>query len=534
MIASRRMGWYTVLVLVLVLHARRSAVGQASRAPLAGMDDYIERAMRAWGVAGVAVSVVKDDSVVYARGFGVREVGKPERVDRNTLFAIGSNTKLFTAVVAGMLVDEGRLRWDDPVIDHLPDFRLYDPWTTREVTIRDLLAHRTGLGEQRGNMIGYASGHDRLEVLRRMRFLTPASSFRSRFAYQNLGFVAAGEAAAAAAHQRWDELIRDRVFRPLGMASSNTSVRELTGRANVASPHAGEDGRLTPLPWRNIDNIGPAGSINSSASDMARWVKFLLAGGRWGTVQLLRSSTLREIEAPQTVIPCAPDSLRPSVHFCAYGLGVLMNDYLGVKVLSHSGGIDGMLSDVTMVPERGLGIVVLTNTDGHNALFAAIARRILDAYLGAPRRDWSAVLLESAARDEEALRALETRAEEKRAKHTRPSLGLSAYRGRYANELYGDLTIRLEEGRLVLRLGPTLAGTLDHWAFDTFKVNWSTAADRHALGPTFVSFELDPFGEVGSLRVRDDVTRLPGQGAWDDDVFTRLNDSTHVATNDRD
>lgn len=513
-----------VLTLLTALLAASAAVAQPAPAPLAGLDAYIEAAIKDWGIAGLAVAIVKDDSVVYLRGFGVREGDRPERVDANTVFAIGSNTKLFTAVAAGMLVDAGRIGWDEPVTTYLRGFQLHDPWVTREVTLRDLLSHRTGLGEQRGNMVAFASALDRGEVLRRVRFLRPASSFRSQFAYQNLGLLAAGEAAAAAGGVSWDDLVKDRILRPLGMSATGTSVRDLAAQRNVATPHSNLDGRLAAIPWRNIDNIGPAGSINSNATDMARWVRFLLANGRASGTQLLQPATLHEIESPQSIVRCPTDSLRPSVHFCAYGLGVLMNDYLGVKVLSHTGGIDGMLSDVVLVPERRLGIVVLTNTDGHNALFVAVARQILDAYLGAPTRDWSALLLAETRQQERALHAMEAAAEARRPRNTRPSLPLAAYGGRYANQMYGELVVEPDGRQLVLRFEPTLTGDLEHWAHDTYKLTWRGAGNRDVLGPTFVTFVVDPFGKATSLRLRDDVLRLPGQGAWDADEFVRVDE----------
>ena len=511
---------FRLAVRIAMLAAAPAAARRPAR-PTGDLDAYIERAMKDWNVAGVSVAVVNGDSVVYLRGFGVRETGKPQRVDGNTVFAIGSNTKLFTAVAAGMLVDDGALGWDDPVLQYLPDFQLYDPWVTHEVTIRDLLSHRTGLGEQRGNMIALGADRDRADVIRRMRYLPRANSFRSHFAYQNLGLLAAGEAAARATRQNWDTLISRRILEPLGMSSTSTSVRALTAEADVAMPHTNIEGRLSAMPWRNIDNIGPAGSINSSAADMAKWLRFLLAGEQAREKRLLRESTLREIESPQTIVPCPTDSLRPSVHFCAYGLGVLMNDYMGLKVLSHTGGIDGMLSAVTLVPERRLGIVVLTNTDGRNLLFLAIARRILDAYVGAPPRDWSAILLAQQRELDRALLAFKTAAEERRAKDIPPTLSMSAYAGEYSNPAYGTFIVSDEEGRLFIHLGATMAGELTPWSHDTFRLTWQRPEDRYEFSETFVSFELDAFGQVRSLRVRDDVTRPAGQGVWDADEFTR-------------
>ncbi len=480
------------------LHAQRA---DAPAPSLASLNDYIEKAIADWGIAGLAIGIVHDDSVVYARGFGVREAGKPDRVDTRTLFAIGSNSKLFTSVLAGMMVDAKKMSWDAPATTYLPTFQLYDPWVTREITLRDLLSHNSGLG-RRGDMLWYASPFDRAEVLRRIRYLRPNSSFRSQYGYQNIMVMAAGEATAAAAGRSWDDLVKERIFQPFGMTASNTSVRDLAGAPDVASPHLLRDGRLTPIPWRNIDNIGPAGSINSNVEDMTKWLRFLLAGGRVGNRQLLNATTLREIASPHTIIPSPDDTLSPSTHFHAYGLGVGMYDLLGVKVMSHTGGIDGMLSQVTWVPERRLGFVILTNTEGHNAVYTAIGHRILDLYLSAPPRDWSAILLAQVRTQEAAQKAAEERLEASRPKDTRPSVPIDRLAGRYTNEMYGDVTVSLAADKLVLQFGPSLTGDLEPWANDSYKIVWR---DRRE-GTGLVAFTVDPLGSVSSLRLYQSLT----------------------------
>jgi CubicO group peptidase (beta-lactamase class C family) len=491
---------------------------QSPRSPLDGLDADIRRGMHSWHVPGLAVAVVKDDSIVFSRGYGVREVGKPWAVDEKTIFAIGSNTKLFTAVATGMLVDDGRMHWDDPVSAYLPGFELYDPWVTREITIRDVLSHRSGLGE-RGALISYGRDYDRAEVLRRLRYLVPNSSFRSQFGYQNYMVLAAGEAAAAAAHESWDALVEQRIFTPLGMSRTTTSVTQLAELPNVATPHASDATSAIPIPWRNIDNVGPAGSINSSIADMAKWVRFLLAGGRVRDTSLIRPTTLAEIESPQTIIPVGRDSLRPSIHFAAYGLGVMMYDYRGSKVLTHTGGIDGMLSMIVLVPEQRLGIVVLTNADGHNDLYDAVATESLDRFAGAPRRDWSAIRLRQANARESALDSLRNAAEARRPRGTKPLRSLEAYAGRYTNQMYGDLLVVEMNGRLVLRIG-TLTADLEHWANDVFEATWR-GAPNPVLGPVLVEFSSSPFDAVTSLRVSDDPFLPVGSRIWENDEFLR-------------
>ena len=474
---------------------------RASSPSVASLDQYIQKAVTDWGIAGLAIAIVHDDSVIYERGFGVREAGKPEKVDARTLFAIGSNTKLFTATLAGMMVDAKKMSWDAPATTYLPSFQLYDPYVTREITLRDLLSHRSGLG-RRGDMLWYGSPFDRAEVLRRIRYLKPNSSFRSQYGYQNIMVMAAGEATAAAAGRSWDDLVKERIFQPLGMTASNTSVRDLAGQTDVATPHLLDNSKLTPVPYRNIDNIGPAGSINSNVEDMAKWLRFLLDGGKVGDRQLIAAATLREIESPQTIIPSPDDTLSPSTHFHAYGLGVGMYDFLGLKVMSHTGGIDGMLSQVTWVPERHLGFVILTNTEGHNNVFAAVGRRILDMYLGAPPRDWSAIMLAQTQKQEAAQAEAMKRLEASRPKDTTPSVPVDRYAGRYSNEMYGDVNVDVSADKISLQYGQGRVGDLEPWSRDAYKIVWRGKRE----GTGLVQFVVDPVGTVRSLRLYESLT----------------------------
>jgi len=481
---------------------RRPAATVDSRALLADLDRYVPKALAEWKGAGVAVGIVLDDTLIYARGFGVREVGKPELVDDRTVFAIGSNTKFFTAVAAGMLADDGKLSLDDRVVKHLPWFQLYDPWVTREITLRDAMSHRSGLG-RRGDPLWYGTPYSRDEIIRRVRYLVPNSSFRTEFGYQNIMFLTAGQVIAAAAGRSWDDVVRERIFTPLGMTASSTSAKELARAANVAMPHdlAPEQASATPIPYRDIDNVAPAGSINSNVQDMARWMRFVLSGGSFGGRQLLKSSTLAELVAPHTVAQrVVADTAIPSTHFSLYGLGIGLSDLHGVKVLRHTGGIDGMLSFVAMVPERRLGVVVLTNTSGHNALYTALGVRIVEAFLGAPLRDASALALEQTTRAERAAAERQRARMARRIADTRPSRPLAEYAGTYRHEMYGDVTVSLERDSLVLRYPRAVELTLHHFHFDSF-MGTSGSSSLLTPGATGVQFQLDAAGNVRSLEV---------------------------------
>ncbi len=491
----------------------------AQTPPLQGLDAYIRKAMSEWKVAGMAVAVVKDDSVVFARGYGVRDVGSGKPVDTGTIFAIGSNSKLFTAVAAGMLVDSGRLAWDDRVIDRLPWFRMYDPYVTREMRVRDLLAHRSGLG-RRGDMIWYASGFDREEVIRRVRYLEPNTSFRSAYGYQNIMVATAGEVVATVAGRSWDDVIESRIFEPLGMRSSSTSVTDLSRFDDVATPHTVRHDSIVTIPWRNIDDVGPAGSINSSVDDMARWLRMLLADGVFAGDTLIRHATLREIESPQTVIPLPPDTLFPSRHFAAYGLGVVAQDYKGVKLLWHTGGIDGMLSQIAFVPERGLGVVVLTNTDGPNNLFGAVSWRVLDAYLGGPQRDWSRVLLDRVKVGQAQVETARKKMEAERVVDAPPSLPLASYAGTYENPMYPPIRIVVDGDRLRADFGPSMSSPLEHWHYDTFRAT-GEGSGAGGLADEMLTFTLDAAGHPSTLTLdlqgRTEFTRKESKANDPDD-----------------
>ena len=303
-----------------------ASTAPAQPRPLTGLDQYIEQAMTAWQVPGVAIAVVKDDSVIYARGFGVRELGKPERVDANTVFAIASTTKAFTAALIGMLVDENKVRWDDAVAQHYPGFRLADPYITYELTLRDILSHRSGL--PRGDRLWYMSPYDRGEVIRRLRFLEPATSFRSAYGYQNIMFLTAGQVAEAVTKESWDDALRRRIFNPLGMKSTSTSVTALRGMSTVAVAHDRIDNVLQPIRWPNYDNLAGAGSMNSNVIDMAQWMRMQLGRGSYKGKRIISDSVVKEMHTPQTIIRIGKESeeMFPETHFVAYGLGSPMCD----------------------------------------------------------------------------------------------------------------------------------------------------------------------------------------------------------------
>jgi CubicO group peptidase (beta-lactamase class C family) len=504
-----RVSQITVLTTVALLWLTGAPV-QAQQAPLAGLDEYVTKAIKDWSVPGVAIAVIKDDRIVLAKGYGVRELGKPEPVDEKTLFAIGSSSKAFTAAAVAMLVDDKKLTWDDPATKFLPAFQLYDPYVTRELTVRDLLTHRVGL--ERGDQLWYATTFERDDILRRIRYLKPSSSLRSKFGYQNIMFLAAGQIVRSVSGQEWDDFVRERIFVPLGMKDTGTSIRALPRSPDVATPHSKFDGKVVPIPYRNIDNIAPAGSINSNVLDLSQWVRLHLGNGKYEGKQVISAAGVKEMSTPQTIIRIEGPmtALYPEAHFLTYGLGWFLSDYRGRKLVEHGGSIDGMRALVAMIPEEKLGVAILTNLSG-SVLSIPLAYRVFDAYLGAAPRDWSTEMLKSITTLEEQARAATAKQEAERVAGTKPSLALDKYAGEYRSEMYGDATVAVENGALTLGRGPNFAGKLEHWHYDVFRVTWS---DRQ-MGKQFVSFRLDQKGRAAELTIENfaDFSRVPEKAA---------------------
>ena len=487
-------------VLFLLLLVPAPAV-QGQQGSLAGLDPYIRDAMRDWEIPGLAIAVVRNDSVIFARGYGERAVGSGEPVDEHTLFAIASTTKAFTVAALGTLVDEGVLHWDDRVIDHLPGFRLRDPYVTRHLTIRDLLTHRTGVARE--DNVWIAAPVDRAEILRRARHLEQSDDFRDRYIYNNIMYMVAGEVAAAAAGMPWEELVETRILGPLGMTRTTPRFATVQRRDNVATSHITEDGRVIAMARRDYDALGPAGSIFASASDMAQWVRLHLNGGTYGGVRILEDSTLEEMHTPQVVMRMDSVDRRmfPTRNFSAYGLGWRMQDDHGLKIVQHTGAVNYTRTQVGMIPSRGIGVVVMANLSS-SALQTALMYRVFDLLLGREPRDWSAEYLALQARSagRSAERAAELRAS--RAEGTRPSIPLEAYAGTYTDPLYGDLVIEHVDGRLVLRYAPEYIADLRHWHHDTFRGTWRSTG----FGETFVTFALDARGRPASVTLEGFTT----------------------------
>jgi len=490
---------HRIIALFLLCLGSAPAYPQSPPQELRDLDRWVARAVRDWEVPGLAVAVVHGDSLVFARGYGVRALGRPEPVTTRTLFANASTTKAFTALAVGLMVDEGKLAWNDRVADRLPDLVLRDPYPAREVTIRDLLSHRVGFGDP--SFLWYGVTLDERELFHRVRFVEPESSFRSRYAYNNVTYAAAGVIAGHAYGAGWGALVRERILAPLGMTATVTQGRDLPPGADVALPHDRVRDTLRVIAGAGtlVDPIAPAGAMYSNVEDMARWLRFLLREGRLGDSSLVAPATLAELFRPQTIIP--PSSFYPTVgrthpHFTAYGMGWFLQDYRGEFVAMHTGSIDGYVAIVGLLPERDLGVVVFANRD-HAEVRHAIMWRVFDAYLGGASHDWSADLKALYDSLDARQAAARKEREAKRARDTHPSLPLDRYAGTYADSARGSVTVRAADGGLRFSQSPFLSGTLEHWHYDTFVVRW----DNAWITPDFVTFRIGPTGAVTGAEI---------------------------------
>ena len=491
-----------VLIVLLIFPSLLFAQNKNLSANLKEIETYAAKAGQDWRVPGFAMAIVKNDSVVFAKGFGVRELGKPTPVDQHTLFAIASNSKAFTAAALAILVDEGKIKWNDPVTKYLPWFQMHDPWVTREMMVRDLLCHRSGLATFGGDLLWYGSTYSREEVVRRIRFLKPTSSFRSQYGYQNVMFLAAGLVVEAVTGKTWDDFIKERFFAPLGMATSNTSVKDFKPNDNIATPHNEKEGRINVIHYVNVDGIGAAGAINSCVSEMAQWLRLLLGRGTYKGKQIFSAARSREMWTPHIMnfISEQSEKFNPTVHFSGYGLGWGLRDYQGRKVMSHGGGLDGMISQVGLMPEENLGVVVLTNSE--TGLSSFLVNKVFDVFLGVPKRDWSGDALARQKENQDAQKAAAKKIEDERVLNTKPSLDLAKYAGTYTGSMYGDATVTEENGKLVLRLvpSPMFVGDLEHWHFDTFRLKWRDSA-VYPFPKGFVTFTLDAHAKIAEMKI---------------------------------
>jgi CubicO group peptidase (beta-lactamase class C family) len=473
--------------------AGTESVADAKKA-LAGFDSFTAEAIKAWEVPGLAVAIVKDGEIVFAQGFGYRDVGSKLPVTPKTLFAIGSCTKAFTTFVMGTLVDEGKLDWDTPVSVYIPEFRLFDRTATELMTPRDLVTHRSGL--PRHDLVWYNSTLSRKEILGRLPYLEPSESFRNKFQYNNLMFITAGYLIERISGKPWEEAIRSRIFQPLSMAGCNFSVKESQQTADFAKPYEDRDDKIVEVPFRDITiAAGPAGSINSGVADMARWLVVQTHKGKIDGRQIISPAVLADIQTPHMTMG-APQE-RKEIAPAGYALGWMVDDYRGHRRVHHGGGIDGFTAQTVVFPEDGLGLCVLSNMSG-TALPELVARHGADRVLGLAAIDWSGEELVKKKKGKEATKAAKAKKESVRRSGTAPAHKLDEYAGEYEHPGYGVIQIALREGRLTLSYN-NIDAPLEHWHYEVFN------ALKNPKDPAFedekVQFLTNVRGVVDSLAV---------------------------------
>jgi CubicO group peptidase (beta-lactamase class C family) len=489
---SMRSSLRTAAVLLSVLLAAGSA--RAAAPETAALDALMEQALAVWKPPGLAVAVVRDGEVLYLRGLGVREVGKEGAVTPDTLFAVGSLTKAFTATAVGLLVEDGKAKWDDPVRQHVPFFRLSDPLADRDVTLRDLLCHRTGLA--RHDLLWYHAPWPVEETVRRAAHLEPAAPFRATYLYNNVAYLTAGLAVGSASGMPWQDFVRARLLEPLGMKRTVFTRSELEKVGDFALPHRRTlEGRNEPFAWWNDDRqVRASGAIKSSVRDLAQWLRVQLDEGKLGNRQVLPRGSLAETHAAQVVVPLDAERARlVGTTQRSYGLGWHLSDYRGRLLWEHGGAVDGFRARILLLPREHLGIVVLTNLE-EVGIVQATGNTLLDHFLKAADHDWHRYYLARASSPAEQLRRRLERQDRERVSGTKPSHERAEYAGAYRDPAYGEVRIAQADGRLTL-VWSGFRGPLEHHHYDTFRVR-----DESRIGGELVVFRLDAGGKVGGLR----------------------------------
>jgi len=490
--------------------------GQAQPMTATTIDSLVIRTLKTFDVPGIAVCIIKDGKVIHSKGYGVRSLDTRQPVDENTLFGIASNSKAFTTAALGMLVDEGRLNWDDKVRKYIPEFKLYDPYVTEEFTIRDLLCHRSGMGLGAGDLMFFPDSSDFTipDILHNLQFLKPVTSFRSTYAYDNNLYIVAGEVVARVSGMSWEDFIEKKILQPLGMTHSAASYDRLHDTSDIIDGHADVEGKVQVIARSRSKVDHAAGGIYSSIADLSKWVQLHLAGGKYDdSLRLFSPAVLHERWSPQTIIPFGGPGTY-NTHFAAYALGFLVNDVKGYKQISHTGGLEGMVTQITMIPELQLGIIVLTNQEEALA-FSAITNQIKDAYLGIPGTDrvteYAAIrqsqlasakhITDSIWKEVAAFQAQQaTTVSGRRGAPTGSARDLSIYLGTYRDPWLGEIVISMKNGKpwFDSKRSPKLTGEMLPYKGNSFIVKWR---DRSMGADAFVLFTLDQRGIASGIKM---------------------------------
>lgn len=484
----------------------------ALAAPPANFEQRVESLRKDIGVPGMSIAIVENDKVTFAKGFGVRKLGSPELVDADTIFPTGSTGKAFTVADLAILVDEGKLNWDDKVIDRLPGFQMYDSWVTREMTIRDLLVHRSGLGLGAGDLMFVPRTNlSRAESVKRLRYIKPATSFRSDYAYDNVLYMVVGQMIEAITGETWEKFTAEHVLKPAGMINSTSDEDKRFANPNRAYPHARMNGGLRGAGTQELlderDELGrngaPAGGLALSANDFARWIRIQLAGGKLvdSDAHLFSAAAQQQMWKPMVIMPNPPrpDPIKATQPlFDTYALGWDVRDYRGAKLIWHGGAVFGFQTVIALLPEKNVGFSIDINSEDGEIILGLVFE-LLDHYLDAPANDWPAKFKAfKQTKITEGLKAYKATAA-KPAK-VGPSLPLKNYVGTFSDPWYGNIEVALVKGKLTIdfKSTPRMGGTLEHWQYDSF----TTKFDDKTIEPAYVTFGLDANGKVERITMK--------------------------------
>jgi CubicO group peptidase (beta-lactamase class C family) len=461
------------------------------------LDIYVEKSLKEWQIPGAAVCIVKDGKIVVMKGYGVKEINGTDKVDENTLFMIGSNSKAFTATALAMLDAGKKLSLDDKVTKWIPEFKLDNKAAGEQAIIRDLLCHRLGFQTFQGDFTYWTSNLSRREVIEKMSRIKAIYPFRTKWGYTNAAFLTAGEIIPKVTGMQWEEFIKEKIFIPLGMTHTLALSKDYPGAANKCQPHTIADGKLVKIPYCTIDNLAPAGSISSSISDMSKWVMMQLNDGKLDGKEIIPASAIAQTRQPHSILGNG-GYLYNKGHFALYGLGWFLEEYSGRKIVSHTGGVNGFVTSVTLVPEEKLGIIVFTNTD-QNSFYEALKWEIMDVYLGNPYRNYSKAYLGFAAAQKNNEDKKDKSLKDSVALKLPAALPLTAYTGNYFNDVYGNMKVVMENNELRMKFShhPYMYAKLEALAANRFYVTFSDPIFSKAVFPFKVKN-----GKVTSVTVK--------------------------------
>ncbi len=488
------------LLVVLAINAKAQVITAAQ------IDSLTELTLKTFDVPGIAVAVVKDGKIIHAKGYGVRSLNTKQKVDENTLFGIASNSKAFTVAALGILVDEGKLKWDDKVTDFIPEFKMYNPYVTEEFTIRDLLTHRSGLGLGSGDLMFWPDSSDfsKKDMIHNLRYLKQVSSFRTKYDYDNNMYMVAGEVLSRVSGMSWENFIQTRILDPLNMSSTAPSFKLLKNKQNVIDPHAPVDGVVKVIRRDWNESANAAGGIYSNLTDMCKWIIMQMHNGKYGddlTKKLFTADVHEEMWTPQTIIPVHGESPY-NTHFASYGLGWFLSDVKGFKQATHTGGLAGIVTQVTLIPEMQLGIIVFTNQQS-GAAFSAITNTIKDSYFGIKGRNWIKTYHDRTIANEAEAKTITDKVWkdiESQQKNTAKA-DMNLFTGTYTDKWFGDVAITNSNGKMWFQSKRSflLNGEMFPYKGSAFIVKWT---DRSMDADAFVMFNLDADGKAAGMKMK--------------------------------